>query len=81
MDRSNRITRINRRFFSYPKRHYITNPINSISFTCTTTGAQTLEFDGLDVADGETITVYWGDGTNSVYSGAGARSHNYASAN
>ena len=51
-----------------------------IALTCTTTGAQTLNFDGLDVTGGETITVDWGDGNSNEYSGAGARSHDYAGA-
>ena len=48
------------------------------TFTVITTGAQTLEIDGLDFS-AETL-VEWGDGSGDLLSGAGVRTHNYAGA-
>jgi hypothetical protein len=48
------------------------------SFTVTTTGAQTLTIGALTVS--ADTTVEWGDGSTDTYSGAGARTHNYAGA-
>jgi hypothetical protein len=51
----------------------------AVSFTVTTTGAQTLTIDGLTVS--ASTTVDWGDGSRDTYAaGAGARTHNYAGA-
>lgn len=50
----------------------------SASFTATTTGAQTLTINLLTVS--AATTVDWGDGSSDVYTGSGARTHNYAGA-
>lgn len=50
----------------------------SASFTATTTGAQTLTINALTVS--AATTVDWGDGSSDVYTGSGARTHNYAGA-
>ena len=48
--------------------------------TATTTGAQTLTITGLTVATDKSVVVNWGDGNSNTYTGAGARTHNYAGA-
>src|SRR5574343_59374 len=48
------------------------------SFGVTTSGAQTLTIAGLTVS--AATTVDWGDVSQDVYTGSGARTHNYASA-
>lgn len=48
------------------------------SFTATTTGAQTVSFGNLTLA--QPTVVDWGDGQQDIYTGAGARSHAYAGA-
>jgi hypothetical protein len=53
-------------------------PIASIGVT--TTGAETLTISELTVATGKEVVVDWGDGLIDTYSGAGARTHNYAGA-
>ena len=50
----------------------------SASFTAVTSGAQTLTINGLTVS--AATTVDWGDGSSDVYTGSGARTHNYAGA-
>jgi hypothetical protein len=50
----------------------------SASFTVTTTGAQTLTINALTVS--ASTTVDWGDNSSDAYTGAGARTHNYAGA-
>ena len=50
------------------------------SIGVTTTGAETLTIAAFTVAAGKTCTVVWGDGSSDIYSGAGARTHNYAGA-
>ena len=52
-----------------------------VSFTVTTTGAQSVSFDELDVAVGKTLTVKWGDGNSDDLTGEGTNvSHAYAGA-
>ena len=48
------------------------------SIGVTTTGAQTVTISALTVDTEKTLNVDWGDGTNNDYTGAGARTHNYA---
>ena len=50
----------------------------SASFTAVTSGAQTLTINALTVS--AATTVDWGDGSSDVYTGSGARTHNYAGA-
>lgn len=51
------------------------------SFIITTTGAQQLSIDELDVAVGETLVVSWGDGQTSNLTGDGTNvAHDYAGA-
>lgn len=50
------------------------------SFYVTTTGAQTLTLALLTVDTGKTLTINWGDGTSTDYTGTGARTHDYAAA-
>lgn len=58
----------------------LTNPAIA-TMTVTTTGAQTLTLQGVTVAAGKTVTVYWGDGSSNAYTaGAGTRTHDYAGA-
>ena len=51
---------------------------SSASFTAVTSGAQTLTIGALTVS--AATTVDWGDGSSNVYTGSGARTHNYAGA-
>ena len=51
-----------------------------LGLTATTTGAQTLTIESMTVITGETVTVNWGDGNSDIYTGTGARTHNYAGA-
>jgi hypothetical protein len=51
---------------------------SSASFNVTTSGAQTLTIDYLDVS--AATTVDWGDGAQNVYTGAAGRTHAYAGA-
>ena len=53
---------------------------NLASIGVTTTGAEILTISALTVATDKTVTVNWGDGSSDTYSGAGARTHNYAGA-
>ena len=53
------------------------NP-NRATIGVTTTGAETLTIAALTVATGQTAVVQWGDGLSDTYTGAGARTHNYA---
>ena len=48
--------------------------------TVTTTGAQTLTLQSLDVASGKTVRVTWGDGSYTDYTGTGTRTHAYSGA-
>lgn len=50
----------------------------SASFGVTTSGAQTLTINALTMS--AATTVDWGDGSQNVYTGSGARTHNYAGA-
>jgi len=52
---------------------------DSIELICHTTGSsQTLTLDNIAVADGEIVTIYWGDGDSDACSGEGMRRHVYA---
>jgi hypothetical protein len=51
---------------------------NRATLGVTTTGAATLTIAALTVS--AATTVDWGDGSSNVYTGAGARTHNYAGA-
>lgn len=54
---------------------------NVAEFTVTTTGAETLTFLSLDVADGETLRVDWGDDSSSDLTGTNSSlTHEYAAA-
>jgi len=65
-------------------RHKFLFPPKSVvatTFTVTTAGAESITFDELDVAVGESLTVWWGDGNSDVLTGEGTNvSHAYAGA-
>jgi len=55
--------------------------IPAVTFTCTTTGAQTLTLNRLTAAAGKTVTVSWGDGSSNTYgTETTSRTHAYAGA-